>query len=443
MIEDLKKIKHFIICPGARNQSFLKNSSLMNRSSFHFDERAAAFQVLGMSKMQNEPCAIVTTSGTAVGETLPAIMEAYHSNVKLVVISYDRPKRLKDVYAPQTTHQEDCLTSFIRSTSMEDDLYPKQINIISDLEHKTIRYKKSSSSKPLIIINSGTQVSLTSFFKMKERECYIHQEVLSPFYSYRDEYEVHTDEELNYIFNQGGFSSIIRLGEAPNSGLWRKLEKTESPPEVFHLIGKEVQSLSFGEIVHENHLDFIIQHTSKIKTKEYIDHPYKKTMELFPDSELFRLKYVIEKHDKKNTTFYFGNSMTIRNAKYFDIRNAKIQASRGLNGIDGQVSTSIGMAKSTGDDVVCIIGDQTFMIDSNSMFEDLPSNFYLYIINNKGGAIFERYQFDKKMANNHEVVISDRLKLPKNVFEIQVSKDQNKKLWKELDNQNAEEMIRE
>ena len=152
----------------------------------------------------------------------------------------------------------------------------------------------------------------------------------------------------------------------------------------------------------------------------------------FPASEIFLLKNIIIQNDKENTIFYFGNSLTIRNAKHCSIKNAKIQVSRGLNGIDGQISTAIGIAKATTKNVVAIVGDQTFMYDANILFRTLPDNFHLYIINNGGGEIFKKFTFDAKMSNKHDTVFSKLFKLPKNITEIRVSEVENKKLWSML-----------
>jgi len=429
--EFLKKIHFFILCPGARNQAFLKIEGIKNRLDFHFDERAAAFEALGFSKLTNKPCAIITTSGTAVGETLPAIMEAYHSNTKLVVISYDRPERLKVVYAPQTTHQERCLSPFIRSTSFEDDLYPKHINIKSDLETKSITLPKRELQIPLIIISEKTSLTMKQYLELLKKECFIHQEITSPFFQIRTNLEILDDDHLDKLYMQGFFSQVIRLGSIPNCGVRRKLERTINPPEVFHSTEEDVLGLSFGSRLDQDLANVF----NTLPPKSSMTLPKNKSETIinnFPASEIFLLKNIIIQNDKENTIFYFGNSLTIRNAKHCSIKNAKIQVSRGLNGIDGQISTAIGIAKATTKNVVAIVGDQTFMYDANILFRTLPDNFHLYIINNGGGEIFKKFTFDAKMSNKHDTVFSKLFKLPKNITEIRVSEVENKKLWSML-----------
>ena len=69
------------------------------------DERSAGFLALGLTTGSRRPVAVVTTSGTAVGNLLPAVMEAHHTGRRLVVVSADRPDRLRGTGANQTTEQ--------------------------------------------------------------------------------------------------------------------------------------------------------------------------------------------------------------------------------------------------------------------------------------------------------------------------------------------------
>jgi len=427
----IKGINFFIVCPGARNQSFLKIEGIDDRLDFHFDERAAAFEALGHSKLTNKPCAVVTTSGTAVGETLPAIMEAYHSNSKLVVISYDRPDRLKEVYSPQTTHQEKCLIPYVRSTSIEDDLYPKHINIKTDLENKTIFLPKCKRQYPLFIISENSFMTNDQYAELSERECFIHQELSSPFFHKRTESEVLDDDHLDRLYLQGLFGQIIRIGLSPNCGIWRKLERTKNPPEILHMTQDKYLGLSFGKRIPMELTPLM----NEIRKKEISNLTKNRSSEIinnFPRSELYLLKRLIELNDRNETIFYFGNSLTIRNVKHCYIKQAQIEISRGLNGIDGQVSTALGIAKATNKNVIAVVGDQTFMYDANVLFREMPSNFNVYIINNGGGEIFKKFSFDARMANSHDSLFTEKIKLPKNVHEIQVDKLQNQKLWEKL-----------
>ena len=87
-------VKHICICPGARNTpltlSFIKNKKFISTS--HIDERSAAFFALGLSKKTGSPSIIITTSGTAVANLYPAIIESNYSKTPFIALTADRPK---------------------------------------------------------------------------------------------------------------------------------------------------------------------------------------------------------------------------------------------------------------------------------------------------------------------------------------------------------------
>ena len=79
------------------------------------DERVAGFLALGIGKATGVPAAVITTSGTAVANLLPAVIEAHESRVPLVVITADRPPRLRQVGANQTIDQPGIFAGFVRA----------------------------------------------------------------------------------------------------------------------------------------------------------------------------------------------------------------------------------------------------------------------------------------------------------------------------------------
>jgi 2-succinyl-5-enolpyruvyl-6-hydroxy-3-cyclohexene-1-carboxylate synthase len=97
-------VEEFVVCGGSRNAPLIV--ALADSRTFSFvDERSAAFFALGRSKRDDKPVAVVTTSGTAVAELLPATVEAYYSGTPLVLITADRPARFRGTGAPQTIEQ--------------------------------------------------------------------------------------------------------------------------------------------------------------------------------------------------------------------------------------------------------------------------------------------------------------------------------------------------
>ena len=81
------------------------------------DERGAAFFALGISKASGKYVPVVCTSGTAVANYLPAVLEAHHSDVNLLVLTADRPARLRKTGSNQTTNQENIFSVFVRHST--------------------------------------------------------------------------------------------------------------------------------------------------------------------------------------------------------------------------------------------------------------------------------------------------------------------------------------
>ena len=100
-------VEDFCVCAGARNAPLVK--ALHHAQGIHvynfFDERSAAFFALGVAKRKKAPAVVVTTSGTAVAELLPAVVEAHYSGVPLVLLTADRPPQYRHSGAPQSIKQ--------------------------------------------------------------------------------------------------------------------------------------------------------------------------------------------------------------------------------------------------------------------------------------------------------------------------------------------------
>ena len=113
-------VRDVVICPGSRSAPLAyalaeAEASGTMRLHVRIDERAAGFTALGLSLASGVPVPVLTTSGTAVGELLPAVMEANHAGVQLVVLSADRPDELHGTGANQTTNQVDLFGAHVRA----------------------------------------------------------------------------------------------------------------------------------------------------------------------------------------------------------------------------------------------------------------------------------------------------------------------------------------
>ena len=103
-----RHVTDVVICPGSRNSPL--SLALLARQDLRvhtrIDERAAAFFALGLARVSGRHVAVVMTSGTAVANTLPAMIEAHYAHVPLAIVSADRPARLVGTGASQTIEQQ-------------------------------------------------------------------------------------------------------------------------------------------------------------------------------------------------------------------------------------------------------------------------------------------------------------------------------------------------
>ncbi|MHA7305657.1 2-succinyl-5-enolpyruvyl-6-hydroxy-3-cyclohexene-1-carboxylic-acid synthase [Arthrobacter sp. TMN-49] len=112
-------VVHVVVAPGSRSAPLVyalaeAEADGRMRSYVRIDERVAGFTALGLALGTDGPVAVMTTSGTAVGNLLPAVMEANHAGTPLVVLSADRPDELRGTGANQTTHQLDLFGEHVR-----------------------------------------------------------------------------------------------------------------------------------------------------------------------------------------------------------------------------------------------------------------------------------------------------------------------------------------
>ena len=122
---DALGVTHVLYCPGSRSAPFayaLEAGSFGGDARPILDERGAGFAAVGLARTGALP-AIVVTSGTAVAELAPAVLEASHAHLPLLVLSADRPGELRGVGASQATDQAGFFGTHVRASI---DLEPQE-----------------------------------------------------------------------------------------------------------------------------------------------------------------------------------------------------------------------------------------------------------------------------------------------------------------------------
>lgn len=117
------RVTDAVLSPGSRSGPLAlafhaADAQGVIRLHVRVDEREAGFLALGMAKASGRPVPVVTTSGTAVANLHPALLEAKHTGVQLVAVTADRPPRLRGTGANQTTNNP----FFLRDIEKLDDV---------------------------------------------------------------------------------------------------------------------------------------------------------------------------------------------------------------------------------------------------------------------------------------------------------------------------------
>jgi len=145
-------VRDIVLCPGSRSQALALAAAVWERHGLvrlrvRIDERVAGFLALGIAVETGRPVAVITTSGTAVANLHPAVLEAHHSGVPLILLTADRPPELRGIGSNQTTDQPGIFGSAVgwvrdvapptNSAALADEVYaaalstpgPVQLNL--------------------------------------------------------------------------------------------------------------------------------------------------------------------------------------------------------------------------------------------------------------------------------------------------------------------------
>ena len=144
-------LKKIFFSPGSRSTPLIVGIERFSEIDLVpvLDERTAGFMALGQSKRENRPVGLICTSGSALTHWFPAITEASHSGVPLLLFSADRPPELQDCGAGQTIDQKYLFGKFVREFHQ---LEVPQLN--ENYKNQLISFLKSSYQKS-VGINPG------------------------------------------------------------------------------------------------------------------------------------------------------------------------------------------------------------------------------------------------------------------------------------------------
>lgn len=418
--------REFVMCGGARNAGLVALLEAADGLQVwrHFEERGAAFFALGRTKDTGNPCAVVTTSGTAVAECLPAVIEAFYTCKPLIVLSADRPANYRGTGAPQVIDQEGLFGNYAEIDARNWEGHsPLHVNV--PLEEERVEYSswnaESAEFRPsrqpfevrklLDILDDGVFrgiVAMVGGLEDEDREEVFH---------FLKDLGVPVIADVNSGLREilGGLlvpeavfagnlpGRVLRLGEVPVGRLWRDLENYPEV-EVLSICRNGLPGLARPSGVIQGNVARVIRGLGEVEFIGDVRDDFARArafqaerderLEAYPDSEqgLIQLLSIFA---TTGESLYLGNSLPIREWNDFGQREtpyARVFANRGANGIDGQISTWLGAtAKSA--DAWGVFGDLTTLYDlaAPALLDQVECRGrVLAVINNGGGRIFDR-----------------------------------------------------
>lgn len=438
-------IEEIVVCAGARNAPIVLALKSQNFKVYSFfEERSAAFFAMGKIKSTKKPVAIITTSGTAVAELLPATIESFYQGLPLVLVTADRPKKYRGTGSPQSIEQIGIFSSYVENIfdlDVQTQIFdfewsqkkPIHLNVSFDeplidkpnqnQAHVSLKIPKLNShakkinysfKSPLIIVGeiNENNIALVVDFITKTKAP-VYAESLSHLKNINEvqPYLLQSSDTLiKKLFLKGHCDAVIRIGGVPTLRFWRDLEQEFHNVAVLSFSDLPFTGLArVSEMTELTQLKIMTEFSSdkldQIKKMDaLLESEKEKLLNKYPLSEpslTAQLSRVINK-----APIYLGNSLPIRNWDQFaNCTSEQIAANRGANGIDGQISTYLGWSEKFRKSF-CYIGDLTAMYDLASLglkSQLNKSQRNIIVCNNFGGQIFNRVFKNNDFINSHNV----------------------------------------
>ncbi|MGW6935506.1 2-succinyl-5-enolpyruvyl-6-hydroxy-3-cyclohexene-1-carboxylic-acid synthase [Lentzea sp. NPDC054927] len=420
-------VRHVVLCPGSRNAplSFaLHQAEQKGLLTVHvrIDERSGGFLALGLAKT-GEPAVVTCTSGTAVANLHPAVIEAQLTNVPLIALTADRPVDLYRTGASQTINQHDVLglqtlhmpegadepttRSLICRAIAADG--PSHVNVPfrPPLTPSDDAWPTSDRSGPWTVTDRTSGVE-TRPSDLPARTLVLLGE--------------DRPERLGKASGLGW--PVIAEPTAPgglrhgslllNAGLPEHLR-----PDAVLVVGRVTLSrgqqalLAGTPVVHAvgDQAQWPDVQFTATRASTWLPEPVEldgewtqawqsavKNVSVAVDDLLDAEPWPTGLHVARDLTqamppgamLFVGSSNPIRDVDYVGERRADVtvHANRGAAGIDGSVSTAVGLAMNHQGPAYALMGDLTFLHDSNGLLADRLPDLTIVVLNDDGGGIF-------------------------------------------------------
>jgi 2-succinyl-5-enolpyruvyl-6-hydroxy-3-cyclohexene-1-carboxylate synthase len=442
-----------VVAPGSRSTPItlaLAASGL--RIHVHIDERSAGFFALGLALASGRPAPVVTTSGTAPAHLLPAVMEAFHANVPMIVCSADRPTELHQVGAAQTVEQADLYGAFARwRFSMDADLPPASWRSIAARTvtepgpvHLNVGFREPLVATPGDLVPEGrpgghpwhvaraahsSSVTVSSPVSGRtgvvvaasalsdpaavvEAAAVLGWPVLAgPASGCRGSRAGVVVSAFDAILRHPGLRQpevVLRLGGMPASRVANEwLDALDAADHI--VVDANGRWIDPGRSASELIAETPAAVCAAILAGGPVPAPdgWAATWRSYETTAQQTIEAVLDAHPEitepgvaravtralpPEATLLVASSMPIRDVEWYGdpAMTCRVVANRGVNGIDGMVSTALGLAAGSSRPTVAMLGDLAFLHDSGGLVgaarRGIDCTFV--VVDNDGGGIF-------------------------------------------------------
>lgn len=442
-----KGLRDFVVSPGSRSAPLvLALESISGVTTLvHPDERSAGFVALGLARQWQRPVALICSSGTAGINYAPAVAEAYHQGIGLLVITADRPARFVPAHEGQTLWQETFFQGFIKGRALVTNQDPGNPNQLWDLVcqgkpgpvHLNIRFEEplyqaddgslvQPGSAPRILPQEGPAIDMNNGIRSLSELNLQSTPTIAILAGHMDRKSA---EELRPFIQKFIAKGGVFWGDVSSHlwsmsvrsdfpyWLWSRTEQAELPTVLISMGGSMVPrrwEAFFSRFPNQKalHVDLFRQPGYRFLPQQpfwrgsvagFFEslpqclEPMFLPMSRMEDGEEIwsdiSAAACVLKHLKGDVIFHVANSMSVRyvDALQFLLpEGVELWCNRGLSGIDGTLSTAVGQALASPQrQHVVLIGDLALNYDNNALLsQPVPANVLVVVLNNFGGQIF-------------------------------------------------------
>lgn len=424
-------ISDVVIAPGSRNAplslAFSDAAAKgLIRTHIRIDERGAAFYALGIAKATKRYVPVVSTSGTAVANFFPAVLEAYHSNERLLLLTADRPERLRKTGANQTTLQQGIFGTFVlkaidtgapfEPSHLLGNGGPVHFNLQFDEpllpevdgqdRHEWLDGIKVNPLEPKIIVPGEIAINQSRVVLVVGHDLagFTVEEITA--FAEVSKAVVVSEDPISFEDAIPHASLILSSEEVRNDLL----------ADLVIVIGRTTLNRPLNAYISSAKRIMVIDpRTAEIDTRRSADeihHVLPKVVVTKADpkwrdrwltyftlaneaisssAEWSEGRVAAAVAQVEMDALFVASSRPIRDIEAFAIpregSSVKVFANRGLAGIDGNIATAMGIAQNFGKSVA-LLGDLAFLHDISALSNEIDAELTIIVVDNDGGGIF-------------------------------------------------------